>query len=249
MLARDPVLLIPVGATEQHGPALPVAVDSILVECVALEAAERASSEQAVLVAPTLPYGCSHYHLRFPGTMSLPTRVFIDAVAALSESLLGQGFRRVLVLNGHGGNHAPLAVAARDVHERSGATIGVASYWSFAAESLAELRESPLGGISHACEMETSLMYIASPGSVRDDRRLRFIPKGSNWHAADLLDADTVSVVEDVRAVTPTGVLGDATAATPEKGRRMLDAIVGELARFLIDFPATVYGSEGGATT
>jgi creatinine amidohydrolase len=242
-VSSNAVAVLPVGATEQHGPALPVAVDSVLVEHMAIGAAERCHhADQRVVVAPTLPYGCSHYHMNFPGTMSLPTAVFIEAVGALAESVLKHGFTRLLVLNGHGGNHAPLAVVVRNVHERTGATIGAASYWNLASERIGALRESPIGGISHACEMETSLMYVAAPGSVREDRRVRFIPEWEQrWHAQDLLEDEAVMVMEDTRALTATGVCGDATLASEGKGRLMREAIVEELALFLQDFATIEY--------
>jgi creatinine amidohydrolase len=241
-LELNPVVILPLGSTEQHGPALPLSVDSTLIQEVAIAAAERVAPRLATLVAPTMPYGCAHYHLAFPGTMSLPTGAYIAAIEALSESLLGHGFQRLLLLNGHGGNHAPLTIVARNLHERLGVTIGVASYWNFAAGTIKGVRQSPSGGMSHACELETSLMLHAAPHAVSRSLLSKAVPSyNACWHAMDFFDAEVVHVVEDTRAISSSGVIGDATLATAEKGAAIFEAVVEGVARFLLDFAATNY--------
>jgi creatinine amidohydrolase len=249
VLTLKPVVMLPLGSTEQHGPALPLFVDSTLIQKVAIAAAERVAPQVAALVAPTMPYGCSHYHLGFPGTMSLPTGPYIATIEALCESLLGHGFQRLLLLNGHGGNHAPLTIVARNLHELWGVTVGVASYWNFAAKTIKRVRRSPPGGMSHACEFETSLMLHMAPNEVRQSLLRKEIPAyHACWHAMDFFDAEVVHVVEDTAAISPSGVIGDPTLATAAKGATIFEAIVDGIVRFLLHFSTAHYRSLPGST-
>src|SRR5262245_34367011 len=103
--AADTLLLLPVGSVEQHGPHLPLGTDFMTAEHLALEAAERAGREIPVVVAPTLPFGSSHHHIPFGGTMSLSTETYYRLLYELGSSLADSGFRILFLINGHGGNH------------------------------------------------------------------------------------------------------------------------------------------------
>lgn len=210
-------------------------MDTQFVEAVAVAAAERVAKALPVLVAPTFPYGCAHYHLEFPGSMSLPTGPFIAAIEALSESPLGHGFRRLLLLNGHGGNRSPLMIVARNLHERLGITVGVASYWNFNVDRIKAIRESPPGGIAHACEFD-------APETVREGEIVRAIPDyDPRWHAMDFYDPEPVHVIEDPMAVSPTGIFGDPELASAEKGAAFFEAVVDGVAQFLVAFASKSY--------
>src|SRR5262249_11902179 len=114
-LGPSAVLLFPVGATEQHGPHLPVGTDHFAVEHIARAAADVAASQIPVVVTPPLPFGSSAHHIPFGGTMSLSTETYFRAVLELCEALILGDWRRIFILNGHGGNHEIVQLVARDL--------------------------------------------------------------------------------------------------------------------------------------
>ena len=109
------LLVWPLGAIEQHGPHLPVGTDTLTIQHLTRQAAERAAPSIPIVVAPTLPFGSSHHHVPFGGTMSLGTEGYYRIVCELTESLIQSGFRRLFLVNGHGGNHELLQLVARDL--------------------------------------------------------------------------------------------------------------------------------------
>ncbi|MCA9878465.1 MAG: creatininase family protein, partial [Thermomicrobiales bacterium] len=136
--APEALVVVPVAATEQHGPHLPLGTDTFLVEAVARQAAVLAASEIDILVTPTLPVGASHHHLPFGGTLSLASETYYRAVRDVVRSLITDGFRRVFVINGHGGNHELIQVVVRDLVLEEQANLAAASYWDLARAALAE---------------------------------------------------------------------------------------------------------------
>jgi creatinine amidohydrolase len=112
-VAPGTTLVLPLGATEQHGPHLPAGTDFFTVDCLARAAAERAAAEIAIAVAPALPFGSSGHHLIFGATLSLRTETYYRVLTDLLRSLVTDGFRRIFLLNGHGGNHELAELAAR----------------------------------------------------------------------------------------------------------------------------------------
>lgn len=165
--AADALLILPVAATEQHGPHLPLGTDFLVVEHIARTAAAAMAKEIDVLVAPTLPFGSSHHHLIFGGTVSLSTKRYYGALRDMVESLIVSGFRRIFLLNGHGGNHELIQLVARDLVLEHPVNIGAASYWDLAAAAVVE-REPDLGGNipGHAGLFETSLIMALRPDLV-----------------------------------------------------------------------------------
>jgi creatinine amidohydrolase len=233
-------VILPVGSTEQHGPHLPLMVDFALADAIAREAAAEMAAELPVVVAPVLPFGCAHYHMDFAGTIDLPTDVFCATLEAVVGSLVHHGFGRIMVLNGHGGNHGPAGVAVRNIHAKSGVAIALSSYWQLASEEIGAIRQSGPGGVSHACELETSLMLHYFPHLVRREHFARHIPDiDRHWHAVDMFDGERVSIMESMRAYAPTGVLGDPTLASARKGAQFRAAIVQSLKRFLTRWSRT----------
>ena len=103
--APESLAVLPIGATEQHGPHLPTGTDLFSVEALSREAAVRASEKIPVIVTPTLPFGSSHHHFVFGATLSLSTETYYRVLCDLVESLIKDGFKKIFVVNGHGGNH------------------------------------------------------------------------------------------------------------------------------------------------
>lgn len=241
------IAVVPVGATEQHGRHLPVDTDTFLCESVIREVARRF---EKLVVCPTFPYGNSTHHLSFAGTISLGPHAFIDAVADILLSLGRCGFHKMLLLNGHGGNRAHLSVAARLARDRSSTPLltAVADYYNFGARSVArEVRETGVGGMAHACEYETSLYLHFNPEKVRMDRAVKRIPVSPipEYVHADLLGDSAVGLVvsegepcEEARAYSycDSGVAGDPTVASADKGGRIFELVVADLTGFLERF-------------
>jgi len=166
-LAPSAIVLLPTGATEQHGPHLPVGTDTLAVECIAREAAQRAGEQITVSVAPTLPFGSSHHHLPFGGTMSLSTETYYRVVRELAESLIISGFRRIFILNGHGGNNELIQLVARDLALAHPVHLAAASYWTIAREALIGVEAHGYGRFpGHAGAFETSLVLAMRPELV-----------------------------------------------------------------------------------
>jgi len=236
--AENPTILIPAGSIEQHGPHLPVETDSRLVWEVAWRAAEKAAGTINILVTPPLLFGYSTHHREFPGTMTLSGTTYMSVVIELCESLIHSGFQRIFILNGHGGNTDPINMAVRALRDRhDDVLMGTAGYWSIASQALSQARESPIGGMSHACELEASMMWHLRPEVVKPER---FEKRITRWRSPlvrdDLLDSGNIKLAFHFPDVTPKGFQGDPTLATREKGEKFLRLIVDEVAKFLLDF-------------
>lgn len=168
--AARSLLVLPIGAVEQHGPHLPVGTDYFAVERVGRLAAERASANIPVLLAPTMPFGCSHHHLPWGGTISLSTEVCFRTVFDLVSSLVEGGFLRIFLLNGHGGNEQVLQLVARDVAQQRRAYFTAASYWALGKEALRATGAFESGWVAgHAGAFETALMLAIRPELVSTD--------------------------------------------------------------------------------
>ncbi len=239
LAARGAVVIVPVGAIEQHGPHLPVDTDIRAASEVARRAAE-AVTEFPVLVAPPLPFGVSPHHMAFPGTITLTTDTFIAVVSDICRSIASHGFRRILILNGHGGNGGLVNVIAQRLSEGpDGVWVAAATYFSMIADDLRAIGESDFGGMSHACEMETSLLLALRPDLVHmelaeDDMRQPW----TSFFTWDMRVGGSVYYPYDMRRDTQQGVIGAPTLATLDKGERILNVAVTRLAQFLREFHA-----------
>ena len=173
--------MVPLGATEQHGPHLPTGTDYFTVESLAREAAAIASRRVPVIVTPALPFGSSDHHFVFGGTLSLSTETYYRVVRELVESLVTDGFTRIFLVNGHGGNHELAQLVARDVALKRPVRVAAGSYWTIAWDALVNAeahRGRRLPG--HAGDFETSIVLSLRPELVseissasRRNRRLR----------------------------------------------------------------------------
>ena len=157
-LAADALLVLPVGSTEQHGPHLATGTDALIATAVAERAAAAAARPETIVLAPTLAYGASDHHLPFGGTLSLGVSTFQLLLGDLLASAASAGFRRVFVLNGHGGNAAACAIAVAEASRRHG-LLAAAAMPSDLVEA-GEI-EGPLHG--HAGSFETSLVLALDP--------------------------------------------------------------------------------------
>ena len=221
------MVILPVGSIEQHGPHLPVEVDSMLGETVALETARRLAPSHPALVLPMLWTGLSEHHMSFGGTITLDEPTFLAVVGGICRSVVRHGFRRLVLLNGHGGNENALRVAADSLTPVLGVPIVQFTYWYAAAEAIRAILETQTD-LQHACEAETSMMMAVRPDLVAVDRiamaRANRTPDVKDFVGGGVYRWRTIG------ARSASGVLGNPEAATLEKGQRLIAAIADTLA-------------------
>lgn len=233
----DPVVVLPVGTTEQHGPHLPLMVDYLCAESIGRMAVEKAQPH-ALLMHP-VPYSFNEHHMDFPGTISIDPHTIIDYVSQIGYSLAHHGFRHIVILNGHGSNVPFMDIAARNISNRSDAICAMLSWWSLLTPEDLSWRESPYpGGFSHACEAETSLLLAFRPDLVdmsKAENNIADVQRSENifW---DLQGGSKVLFQEFFSRNTPTGIQGDATLGTQEKGKLLAEAAANRIAPFLLEF-------------
>lgn len=232
------VIIVPVGALEQHGPHLPLETDYRMALTVAEQAAQRATDRGTrVLVTPPIWSGFSPHHMGFVGTVTLGADTMRAVIGDVARSLWSHGFRHILFLNGHGGNMNILAGMAQQLRFEHDVRIAAASYWSFSTAFMQQWRRSEPGGINHACEMEMSLMLHARPEQTRPElvRDGSWLPH-SEFLSGDLHVGAPVSVSWSFSELTEDGTLGDPTIADAARGEELLEDIVGTVTDFLVEF-------------
>jgi len=213
------VVIAPIAACEQHSRHLPTFTDTILVTGVA-EGVEQRLPKQ-VLLLPTMWMGASAHHLRFGGTLSAEVDTHIEMLCDLIQPLLDDGYKRVMILNGHGGNIDTMQVALRLLQpDYQRCQLTAASYWDIAQKELAELAEGPRKQMGHACEFETSMVLALRPELVRREE-IKDDPMPSEPALRGLY------IAEDMRQRTDHGAVGYPELATAEKGRACLNAAIG----------------------
>lgn len=224
--------VLPVGSLEQHGPHLPVITDTRTAWEISIRAARLAAAQgQQVLVLPGMWTGMSEHHLPFGGTISLNFAEFRGVLSGVARSLRAIGFGRLLLVNGHGGNIDPLAVAARELAVEYGLPIVSCTPWHVAAEAVAKLLDKQTGP-QHACEAETSVMLAMTPDTVHKDKFEEAVRQAPAPVAARAGYSRFWSFSERAPA---TGVKGDPRAGTAEKGEKLLDTMAAALAGAMDD--------------
>ncbi len=234
-LAPTALVVLPIGATEQHGPHLAVGTDWLCAERVARDAADIARVDIPIVVAPTLPFGSSHHHLPFGGTISLSTDVYYRVLMDVGQSLVMSGFQRLFFLNGHGGNHELSQLAARDLSLQQPVHAAATSYWVVAWQALAEAGAGQSGRYpGHASAFETSLILSINPDLVntahvphRDDAGLSNVPRTSEVPYRAEYHGYWQSI---------NGFTGSPDLANPELGREFLEICAREAARAFVEF-------------
>jgi creatinine amidohydrolase len=238
-VAAGRVVVLPVGTIEQHGPHLPLITDVLTASEMSRLAVESIPSE-AVLMPPVF-YAFNEHHLDFPGTIAIEGPTFISYVTDIGRSLAHHGFRKILLINGHGSNVPFLDIAARNITNHTEAICAMAPWWSLVPrELLRELRESEYpGGMAHGCELETSVLLYLRGDLVQMDKAEKDMPvQKSEYFYWDLERPSPVFFQEFFSRYSRTGTLGDPTKATTEKGRRFVEAVVANLVRVIRELSA-----------
>lgn len=236
VLQRRPnLVLLPVGALEQHGHHLPLATDSIMVESLCQQVAD---SFDQVVVAPGIPYGTSANHDAFPGTISIRLRTLVDLIVDIGSELFRQGAGILLIVNGHGGNTQAVAAAAHELRQLSRNVVAQLMWTGMIHEAWRVLD----GDISwHADESETSLMLAMAPDVVHLERAVDERPKDLPFFqfTEEALLATTVDLgLPKTDALSSSGTIGTATLATPAKGEVIVREAAENLRRTIADLLA-----------
>lgn len=239
---RDVVVLVPIGAIEEHGHHLPLDTDVVIARGICHAAARRVPGQ--VLVMPPLWFGYESHHMDFPGTIDIPGQVFVDYGLAVTRSLAHHGFRRILIVNGHGSNRPLIEMIARQTTvERPHVICAAISWWelSDAQRAFNAVRESEV--TSHACELETSAYLALDPDAVQMEKAVRDMAFRMSPHIwSDLMGRrpdpafkSPIKIMEHWSTVSETGVRGDPTVATAAKGRAVIEAAAAELAEIVVE--------------
>lgn len=218
-LERTRLALVPVGSCEQHGPHLMLDTDIAIASAFARRLADDLG--ELALLCPPLGYGLSEHHLGFPGTLTLRPSTFVGFLTDVVESLVHWKIRRVLVVNGHGGNVDAIRLAARTARRDHGALVAAVMWAQLGAEEAARHARSERYG--HACEIETSVAMVLAPDSLRADRIAEPRPV---THSSVLTNPPRASVDRPTwfHEWTENGALGDPRLATEEIGRAVVGA-------------------------
>lgn len=231
------VAVLPLGATEQHGPHLPLAVDQCLVDGIVDRALPLLPAELRVLVLPTQQVGYSPEHAQFPGTLTLPIETVIATWVALGECVARAGVRKLLLFNAHGGQVSVTDIVARELRMRCNLVVYGCSWWNLPlgeeVNGLFPPDEHRFG--VHGGDMETSMMLALAAGKVRM-AQARDFPSSSRERAAQyaiLGNGRSAKLGWAMQDYNPQGAAGNAAAASADKGERVLAAAGTQLALLL----------------
>lgn len=234
-ISRKTPVILPIAATEQHGAHLPLATDRLIGEHFCQEL--NRLIETQVLILPTVAIGCSEHHMDFRGTLSVQHNTFLRQLKDLAESVVQHGFHNLLLFNSHGGNQA-IGQSFLEVfgHRHPRCRLVLATWWRIAHGELQSLTDTGPGGTGHAGEFETSLMLLIAPGLVHRDK----ISDRANtatfpWAEGDMLSGPSAFLYRSMKEMTPTGVFGEAGAASRAKGERITKVVVQALREIILD--------------
>ena len=230
---RGKVILIPIGHTEQHGFHLPLSVDTIIIESIAKGTADKVPTRSFAM--PVMPYGVSTHRSSFAATMNAGGRAFEDFWLAVIDALVARGFDRFYLMSGHGGNTSFLVNIVKYAGERH-RRIFCATTWlhtsgRIGAEALQKYRTSPIGGMGHACELETSYLLHLRPDLCKIERvvdEVDFVATPDYY--MDWIEGGSLVANPPWDDDTKTGAYGAGSHATAEKGRLWLEAAIEEKA-------------------
>ena len=238
------VVIVPVGSIEQHGPHLPISTDSNLVTEIGINAAKNLQGKLDVLVTPTVWAGFSPHHMAFPGAISLSANLFSDLLNEICNCIYHHGFKRILLMNSHGGNATFLKIASARMGDKSDCIVGALCYWDLVKTKLSDVVEDgPRFIPGHGGEFETSLQMILASDLVEES----LVSEAEV--TTEIIQAQCSSAIYSYRPMkylTSKGQLGNSSKATKEKGTKILSTILQELEEFLIDFSTWPIPSKKG---
>lgn len=221
------VTILPIGSMEQHGPHLPLQVDHFIAQRIAEDLEKRIPE---LLILPPVWAGTSAHHMDFPGTITLRPRVFIDLLRDICGCMHQHGFRRMILLNGHGGNRASLEVLAQELYAEMGFSVNLIVYWDLVPELAKSLKKSQSKGMGHSGELETSLMLYLAPHLVD----LNAVPEGfrsDRLQRNKFISGEGVKRYVNIKEYSEIGVDGFPAAASCADGELFYRSVLQELER------------------
>lgn len=231
-MAEKGVAALVIGSCEQHGLHLPLGTDVYLGEAVMRRAAERAVRE--VVLLPSVAYGFSAHHMDFPGSITLTQKTLAAMITEVMSGVISAGFTKAVLVVSHGGNSPAVHTAVNELGIAfPQCSVAMLRYWDFMTEFMETLRDSPLGGIGHAGEMETSMMMALYPHLVGDEWENYSLAQGNDWYHPDMFAHNRVTVYRRFRDISPYGNVGVCQDASREKGEKILNYLGEEIGKFL----------------
>jgi creatinine amidohydrolase len=233
---RTPVVIVPVGSVEQHGPHCPPDVDISIPFHLAMAVAQSID-DFPCLVAPPVTYGFTHFNMGFLGTLTLRLETFIEVLCDVSRSLKVNGFERIVLVNGHGGNVAPQRSASVKLAEEDVWALPLV-YWELVEDELKAWSETDEGSIGHGGEWETSLQLHLRPQLID---RSKILPAGEDYGWPRSVGRFQPRIARyaqwpERRREAPYGVMGDPRVASAEKGERLFGVLKERLAEVCREF-------------
>ena len=237
-LNREIPVVLPISATEQHGPHLPLATDRLIGEHFCAKIDERVPKE--ILWLPSLSVGCSEHHTVFSGSLSVTHRTYLQQMEEILGWVVHYGFRNIVLFNSHGGNIAIGQSCVQSFGFRHpNCRIFMVTWWQLINEELEKVSEGAIH-TGHAGELETSLMLIIAPHLVKT----AFMPTFANrenyeWAKANLLHGSRISYFRHFKELSANGVIGSPQYASVEKGKIITKLVVDYFLQFLEDIKTT----------
>ena len=238
----EKVILLPIGSTEQHGHHLPLDTDNFLATSVSLEAGRKDSHN--ILVMPNIPYGYNEHAQDFPGTIHVTYEHFIEYCLDVCKSAAYAGFKRIVIVDGHGSNEHLCEFIARRATLETGALIASTMWTNLVKNEFEDIRDSGMGGSAHACELETSAYLYLAEDRVQMDKAEDHYGGAAGSEGSKYLWVDLgkgwgpVKLVKWTSSSTPNGVSGAPTLATIQKGETLINAASDHLVAFCKEFKA-----------
>jgi len=244
---ENTVIVLPAGSIEQHGPHLPCAVDTVICAGVVGHALARLPKEVPAFALPPITYGKSEEHLHFPGTFTLDGETLFATVVQLAESAYRSGFRKFLIVNGHGGQPQVMEMAARELRLRHGDYIVVPhSTWRLPHVAGRYLAEKEKKLAMHAGHAETAIMMALAPDTVHMERAVTNYPPE---FPSKLLSPDgRPACAWSARDFGTSGIIGDPLPATREQGDAILDSLASSWAQAITELHALRWPAREEAT-
>lgn len=226
-LRETDTVLIPIGTVEQHGPHLPVSTDTF----IPIKVAELVAEKTTVLVAPPVFYGDSLSMMSMAGVFTITPETLASLLLDLCRSFSKQGFKKIVFINGHGGNTQVLSFVGQRARIETGARIVRINWWIIASEEIARICEK---GVVHADEGETSMMLACRPNLVNMKKAVKDnVSEKLTLALTSKKPGNMPQIYAAFPTWTKTGVIGDATKASKEKGEKILRAVVNNIVGFL----------------
>lgn len=229
-IKNNPIIVIPVGSHEQHGPHLTLDTDSDIAYEISKGAMDKVKVPCSVL--PTLFVGISEHHMNYPGTLTLKPETLKNVINDIVHSLYRHGIRKVLIINAHGGNQSILASTIDSLGSELEGNYVLANYWSLISDTIYKITNVNPGDADHAGELETSLKMYFSPEDVREDLIVPGEAKGNNYWKPEAM-SNKITTFKSFDSFTKYGHIGNPTKSSKEIGEKSLELITTEVAKLI----------------